>query len=289
MKTIRNRALLRVLCSPNDHSLEVTNPATGKFSGMFPQSGVRSILFWKGRSHRNNGQRRLLGNGPSSPRPLPVSVQSMANQTIWHLIPAIRRSKASPSAESERSRSCTSCSIVHRVVRRKRGKSVGGQTIPPRGRRQKAVWRPIRCSLRWRGRRDNALEPSSCRDDPARRLPPWPPVAVGFVERLPSTKLRFPPMPLPSWPIRPEVPRDVLSNWFLITRLLSWVKRSVKGYRVKKLSFTGSTAVGRRLMAQCAPTVKRLSMELKGNVLVVLDDASTLRAAGCGGRRLKIP
>jgi succinate-semialdehyde dehydrogenase/glutarate-semialdehyde dehydrogenase len=34
---------------------------------------------------------------------------------------------------------------------------------------------------------------------------------------------------------------------------------------VRKLSFTGSTEVGRLLMAQCAPTIKKLSLELGGN------------------------
>lgn len=43
---------------------------------------------------------------------------------------------------------------------------------------------------------------------------------------------------------------------------------------VRKLSFTGSTEVGRLLMAQCAPTVKKLSLELGGNApFVVFDDA----------------
>ncbi|VVE73012.1 succinate-semialdehyde dehydrogenase [Pandoraea captiosa] len=43
---------------------------------------------------------------------------------------------------------------------------------------------------------------------------------------------------------------------------------------VRKLSFTGSTGVGRLLMAQCAPTVKRLSLELGGNApFIVFDDA----------------
>jgi succinate-semialdehyde dehydrogenase/glutarate-semialdehyde dehydrogenase len=43
---------------------------------------------------------------------------------------------------------------------------------------------------------------------------------------------------------------------------------------VRKLSFTGSTAVGKRLMAQCAPTVKRLSLELGGNApFIVFNDA----------------
>ncbi len=43
---------------------------------------------------------------------------------------------------------------------------------------------------------------------------------------------------------------------------------------VRKLSFTGSTEVGRLLMAQCAPTIKKLSLELGGNApFIVFDDA----------------
>lgn len=43
---------------------------------------------------------------------------------------------------------------------------------------------------------------------------------------------------------------------------------------VRKLSFTGSTRVGAMLMEQCAPTVKRLSLELGGNApFIVFDDA----------------
>ena len=44
--------------------------------------------------------------------------------------------------------------------------------------------------------------------------------------------------------------------------------------RVAKVSFTGSTEIGRVLMAQCAPTIKRLSLELGGNApFIVFDDA----------------
>jgi succinate-semialdehyde dehydrogenase / glutarate-semialdehyde dehydrogenase len=43
---------------------------------------------------------------------------------------------------------------------------------------------------------------------------------------------------------------------------------------VRKLSFTGSTPVGRLLAAQCAPTIKKLSLELGGNApFIVFDDA----------------
>jgi len=48
---------------------------------------------------------------------------------------------------------------------------------------------------------------------------------------------------------------------------------------VRKLSFTGSTPVGKLLMAQCASTVKKLSLELGGNApLIVFDDADLERA-----------
>ena len=43
---------------------------------------------------------------------------------------------------------------------------------------------------------------------------------------------------------------------------------------VRKLTFTGSTEVGKKLMAQCAGTLKKLSLELGGNApFIVFDDA----------------
>jgi succinate-semialdehyde dehydrogenase/glutarate-semialdehyde dehydrogenase len=43
---------------------------------------------------------------------------------------------------------------------------------------------------------------------------------------------------------------------------------------IRKFSFTGSTEVGRKLLAQCATTIKKTSMELGGNApFIVFDDA----------------
>ena len=43
---------------------------------------------------------------------------------------------------------------------------------------------------------------------------------------------------------------------------------------VRKLSFTGSTEVGRLLLEQCAPTIKKTSLELGGNApFIIFDDA----------------
>lgn len=49
--------------------------------------------------------------------------------------------------------------------------------------------------------------------------------------------------------------------------------------KVKKLTFTGSTPVGRLLMSQCAPTIKKLALELGGNApLIVFEDADLDKA-----------
>jgi succinate-semialdehyde dehydrogenase / glutarate-semialdehyde dehydrogenase len=49
--------------------------------------------------------------------------------------------------------------------------------------------------------------------------------------------------------------------------------------KVRKLSFTGSTEVGRTLLEQCAPTIKKVSMELGGNApFIVFADADLDKA-----------
>jgi succinate-semialdehyde dehydrogenase/glutarate-semialdehyde dehydrogenase len=52
--------------------------------------------------------------------------------------------------------------------------------------------------------------------------------------------------------------------------------------RVMKLSFTGSTEIGRLLMRQCAPTLKKMSLELGGNAPFIVFDDADLDAAVTG-------
>jgi succinate-semialdehyde dehydrogenase/glutarate-semialdehyde dehydrogenase len=51
---------------------------------------------------------------------------------------------------------------------------------------------------------------------------------------------------------------------------------------VRKLTFTGSTPVGKELLKQCADTVKKVSMELGGNAPVIVFDDADLDAAVAG-------
>ena len=56
---------------------------------------------------------------------------------------------------------------------------------------------------------------------------------------------------------------------------------------VRKLSFTGSTAVGKRLYRDCADTVKKVSLELGGNAPFIVFDDADLDAAVAGAMASK--
>ncbi|MFJ4535299.1 NAD-dependent succinate-semialdehyde dehydrogenase [Streptomyces tibetensis] len=67
---------------------------------------------------------------------------------------------------------------------------------------------------------------------------------------------------------------DGVLNIVTTTDAAGVVEPLLRGGKIRKLSFTGSTGVGRILLAQCADTVIRTSMELGGNApLIVFDDA----------------
>ncbi|MFF7702831.1 NAD-dependent succinate-semialdehyde dehydrogenase [Streptomyces lydicus] len=67
---------------------------------------------------------------------------------------------------------------------------------------------------------------------------------------------------------------DGVLNVVTTTRAQEVVEPAVRGGHIRKLSFTGSTGVGRLLLAQCADTVIRTSMELGGNApFIVFEDA----------------
>jgi succinate-semialdehyde dehydrogenase / glutarate-semialdehyde dehydrogenase len=63
-------------------------------------------------------------------------------------------------------------------------------------------------------------------------------------------------------------------NVITTTQSSSTGKELTENPLVRKFSFTGSTAIGKLLIRQCASTVKRVSMELGGNApFIVFDDA----------------
>ena len=73
--------------------------------------------------------------------------------------------------------------------------------------------------------------------------------------------------------IEAGVPAGVV-NVVTCTRSGEVMEPLIKSGKARKLSFTGSTAVGKKLLAQCADNVMRTSMELGGNApFLVFEDA----------------
>ena len=94
----------------------------------------------------------------------------------------------------------------------------------------------------------------------------------------PATETPFSALALGALAEQAGIPAGVLQ---IVTGKSSTIGEILTGdARIHKLSFTGSTEVGRTLMAQCAPTIKKLSLELGGNApFIVFDDADLEKAA----------
>jgi len=88
----------------------------------------------------------------------------------------------------------------------------------------------------------------------------------------PATQTPFSALALAELGERAGIPRGVLN---IVTGSAKEIGAELTSNPiVRKLSFTGSTEVGKILMAQCAGTVKKLSLELGGNApFIVFDDA----------------
>ena len=146
-------------------------------------------------------------------------------------------------------------------------KRVYGDTIPghPADKRIVVLKQPIGVV-----RRDHAVELPRRHDHPqgrpgaGRRLHRW---CSSRPPRRRSRRWRW-----PSWPSGPASRPGVFN---VVTGAAGAIGGELTANPiVRKLSFTGSTEVGKLLMAQCAGTVKKVSLELGGNApFIVFDDA----------------
>lgn len=93
----------------------------------------------------------------------------------------------------------------------------------------------------------------------------------------PATETPFSALALGELAVQAGIPQGVLQ---IITGKSSIVGEVLtQDERIHKLSFTGSTEVGRILMQQCASTVKKMSMELGGNApFIIFEDADLNKA-----------
>ena len=96
----------------------------------------------------------------------------------------------------------------------------------------------------------------------------------------PATQTPFSALALAELSLRAGIPAGVFN-------VITGPAREIGGVltgdaRVRKLSFTGSTQIGKLLMSQCAATMKKLSLELGGNAPFIVFDDADLDAAVTG-------
>ncbi|MBB3052973.1 succinate-semialdehyde dehydrogenase/glutarate-semialdehyde dehydrogenase [Prauserella isguenensis] len=81
---------------------------------------------------------------------------------------------------------------------------------------------------------------------------------------------------------------DGVLNVVTTTQAGGVMEPMIRDGRARKLSFTGSTGVGRKLLEQCAGTVMRTSMELGGNAPFLVFEDADLDAAVDGAMQAKM-
>jgi succinate-semialdehyde dehydrogenase/glutarate-semialdehyde dehydrogenase len=113
----------------------------------------------------------------------------------------------------------------------------------------------------------------------ARKVAPALAAGCTFVCK-PATQTPYSALALAYLGARAGVPNGVLS---VLTGDSAAIGAEMTSHRaVRKLSFTGSTAVGKQLMAQCVGTLKKLSLELGGNAPFIVFEDADLDAAVAG-------
>jgi len=242
-------------------AISVDNPATGEIIGVVPRFGAaetrraieaanRALPEWRSRTGKERAAiiRRWFD-------------LMMANQEDLARLMTIEQGK--PLAES-RGEVAYAASFLEWFG--EEAKRVYGDTIPSpqRDKRIVVIKQPVgvvACITPW----NFPLAMITRKAGPA--------IAVGCTVVLkPASQTPFSALALAELAERAGLPKGVLN---IITGSATEIGGELTSNPdVRKLSFTGSTAIGKLLMEQCASTVKKISLELGGNApFIVFDDA----------------
>src|SRR6266852_5839693 len=245
----------------NRGTIPVTNPATGETLGTVPRMGAeetrraieaadKALPAWRAKTAKERAQilRRLFD-------------LMMANQEDLATLMTAEQGK--PLAES-RGEIAYAAAFIEWFG--EEGKRVYGDTIPAHGTDKRIVVtkEPIGVCA--------AITPWNF---PAAMITrkAGPALAAGCTMVLkPATATPFSALALCELAERAGVPKGVFS---CVTGSAKEIGGEITSNpTVRKVTFTGSTEIGKLLMAQCAATVKKTSMELGGNApFIVFDDA----------------
>jgi succinate-semialdehyde dehydrogenase/glutarate-semialdehyde dehydrogenase len=250
-------------------TLDVDDPATGATIGRVPRMGAAETARAIAAADRALPAWRALTAGERS-----TIVRRWGDLLLAHaddLARIMTAEQGKPLAEA-RGEIVYAASFLEWFA--EEGKRVYGDVIPqPRaGQRLLVVRQPIGVTA--------AITPWNF---PAAMITrkAGPALAVGCTMVLkPASQTPFSALALAELAERAGVPKGVFS---VVTGAATAIGGEMTSNpTVRKLSFTGSTEIGKRLMAQCAGTVKKLGLELGGNAPFIVFDDADLDAAVAG-------
>ena len=277
MHNLKDSALLRQQCyidgawvgADSGATIAVNNPATGEAIGSIPKMGAaetrRAIIAanaalpgWRAKTAAERG--KLLRRW---------SELMLENQADLALIMTSEQGKPLAEAKGE---IAYAASYLEWFA--EEGRRAYGEIIPPNGpdRRLLVTREPVGVCA--------AITPWNFPAAMITRKAGAALAAGCTMIAKPATQTPFSALALAELAERAGIPKGVFS-------VVTGAARDIGGEIcanpiVRKLSFTGSTEIGSQLIAQCAPTVKKLSMELGGNAPFIVFDDADLDAAVAG-------
>ena len=245
----------------NSETIDVTNPANGSIIGNIPKMGVRETrraissanLAWPGWRTKTAGERSAILRRWSE--------LMLANQDDLARLMTAEQGK--PLAESKGEIAYAASFLEWFAEEAKR---IYGDIIPPHqgDKRIVVLKQPVGVCA--------AITPWNFPAAMITRKAGAALAAGCTMVVKPATATPFSALALAELGERAGIPAGVFS---VVTGASSAIGGEMTGNPlVRKLTFTGSTEIGKSLMEQCAGTMKKISMELGGNApFIVFDDA----------------
>src|SRR3954451_24337085 len=258
----------------SDRTITVRNPATGEAIGEVPALGAAETRRAIEAANRAQGPwRAMLAKERAT---ILRKLNDLMLENTDDLAVIMTAEQGKPLAESK-GEIAYAASFLEWFA--EEGKRVYGDTIPQnaKGRRVLVTKEPIGVFA--------AITPWNF---PAAMItrktgPGWAAGCTGVIR--PASQTPFSALAIAVLAERAGMPPGVCN---VITGPSSETGKELTGNPlVRKLTFTGSTDVGRLLLAQCAPTIKKTSMELGGNAPFIVFDDADLDAAVVGAMASK--
>ncbi|UIP29863.1 NAD-dependent succinate-semialdehyde dehydrogenase [Photobacterium sp. TLY01] len=262
MQQIKNRTLLAFVCEPSDTSLAVTNPADGEVLCHIPtqtEAEINSAI-----ERANTAQKRWAKTSAKERAGILRRWFDliMQNQDDLGRLMTLEQGKPLAEAKGEVAYGASFIEWFSEEAKRTYGDSIPGPTTD---KRIVTIKQPIGVAC--------AITPWNFPIAMITRKAA-PALAAGctFICK-PANQTPLSAYAVAELGYQAGIPRDALQ--LVVNASSSMVGKVFTGSPlIRKLSFTGSTGVGRLLMAQCADSIKRTSMELGGNApFIVFDDA----------------